>query len=164
MKFAMEQTPDWAWPRVLGVNVLGVIAGWRINESGAYAALNGHFPRPSIIVRPCSGISAARPTVGDEPLAWWAVTSVTKFSGRINLWLAGGFAVLYAAYTVWRDVWPGWLGRQVFVVFDNMGGIPALSTGLVILAAGAGGVSVRALGQQRSRPLPSPRIAAAHQP
>jgi hypothetical protein len=68
-------------------------------------------------------------------LTWWAVRRVSKFSGRINLWLAGGFALLYGSYTIFRDNWPDWLGRAVFTIFDNMGGIPALTTALVILAA-----------------------------
>ncbi|WP_410971866.1 hypothetical protein, partial [Salmonella sp. SAL4445] len=71
----------------------------------------------------------------DGPLAWWAVRRVTKYSGRINLWLAGGFGVLYALFTVAGPHWPAWLGRQVFVMFDQFGGIPVLATGLVLLAA-----------------------------
>src|SRR5262249_11855678 len=31
--------------------------------------------------------------------------------------------------------WPIWLGKQVFVVFDRMGGVPVLATGMVLLAA-----------------------------
>src|SRR5262249_46675204 len=46
----------------------------------------------------------------EGPLAWWAVRRVTQYSGRINLWLAGGFGVLYALYTVAGPHWPAWLG------------------------------------------------------
>ena len=133
MKFAMEQTPAWAGPRVLWANILGVLLCGGLLARGAWR-LQGHFQdehyRPVLLKdkRP-------RPGVGDQPLTWWAVKRVTKFSGRINLWLAGGFALLYAAYTVCQDVWPSWLGRQVFVVFDAMGGIPVLTTALVLLAA-----------------------------
>ena len=133
VRFAMEETPAVAWPRVAGVNALGLLLCCGLMVRGAMR-LHGHFQdehyRPALIKdkRP-------RPNVGDEPLAWWAVKRVTQFSGRINLWLAGGFALLYAAYIVLQNVWPSWLGRQVFVVFDNMGGIPALTTGLVVLAA-----------------------------
>jgi hypothetical protein len=73
--------------------------------------------------------------VGDRPLAWWAVRRVMEYSGRVNLWLAGGFGVVYAAYTVAGDHWPVWLGRLVFQLVESAGGIPALATGLTLLAA-----------------------------
>jgi hypothetical protein len=76
-----------------------------------------------------------RGAVGERPLAWWAVKRVSEYSGRVNLWLAGGFAVLYAAYTVAGDAWPPWLGTQVFVTFDQLGGVPAMAAALVVLAA-----------------------------
>jgi hypothetical protein len=76
-----------------------------------------------------------RAGVGDRPLGWWAVKRVSEYSGRVNLWLAGGFAILYAAYTVAAENWPAWLGRQVFETFDQMGGVPALATALAVLAA-----------------------------
>jgi hypothetical protein len=78
---------------------------------------------------------ARRPQVGERPLTWWAVKRVGRFSGRVNLWLAGGFGLLYAAYLVAGDAWPAWLGRVVFTMFDGAGGVPALATGLVLLAA-----------------------------
>jgi hypothetical protein len=71
----------------------------------------------------------------DQPLAWWAVRRVTRYAGRINLWLAGGFGLLYALYTVAGSGWPPWLGREVFLIVDGAGGIPALCTALVLLAA-----------------------------
>ena len=42
---------------------------------------------------------------------------------------------MYAIYTVAEQVWPAWLGKQVFATFDRLGGIPVLSTALVLLAA-----------------------------
>src|SRR5262249_44948596 len=72
-----------------------------------------------------------------QPLAWWAVRRVTEYSGRANLWLAGGGGILYAGYTVAGPNWPPWLGRMVFYIFDQaMGGIPGPSTALVVLAPG----------------------------
>ena len=68
-------------------------------------------------------------------MAWWAVRRVSRYSGRINLWLAGGFGVLYALYTIAGDQWPAWLGRRVFALCDNVGGLPSLATALVVLAA-----------------------------
>jgi hypothetical protein len=79
--------------------------------------------------------SARRPVIGDRPLTWWAVRRVARFAGRINLWLAGGFGVLYAAFLIAGDAWPPWLGRTVFEMCDQAGGVPALTTGLVLLAA-----------------------------
>ncbi len=78
---------------------------------------------------------AVRPAVGDRPLSWWAVKRVTRYSGRINLWLAGGFGLLYALYTAAGPHWPAWMGQRVFQIFDHMGGVPGLATGLVVLAA-----------------------------
>jgi hypothetical protein len=58
-----------------------------------------------------------------------------EYSGRSNLYLAGGFGVLYAAYVVAGDRWPSWMGQLVFQLVDGAGGIPAVATGLAILAA-----------------------------
>jgi hypothetical protein len=133
MKFAMEQLPPWTGSRVLWVSNLGLLLCVGLLARGAWR-LQGHFQeehyRPILLKD-----ARQRPDVGDHPLTWWAVKRVTKFSGRINLWLAGGFALMYATYTVLQDVWPSWLGKQVFVVFDDMGGIPSLTTALVLLAA-----------------------------
>jgi hypothetical protein len=71
----------------------------------------------------------------ERSLAWWAVRRVTEYSGRINLWLAGGFGALYALYILAGPSWPAWLGRQVFVLCDQLGGIPGLATALMVLAA-----------------------------
>jgi hypothetical protein len=54
----------------------------------------------------------------------------------VNLWLAGGFGIWYALYTVAGPQWPSWMGRRVFQLVDYAGGgIPALATALVVLAA-----------------------------
>src|SRR5262249_59710006 len=64
------------------------------------------------------------------------VKRVTQDAGRANLWLAGGFGLLYAAYTVAGPHWPPWMGRLVFIIVDQkMGGIPVLAAALVVLAA-----------------------------
>ncbi|HMP02844.1 MAG TPA: hypothetical protein PKC45_10135 [Gemmatales bacterium] len=77
-----------------------------------------------------------RGTIGRRPLSWWAVKRVMEYAGRVNLYLAGGFGVIYAAYIVAGDQWPPWLGRDTFRVIEmGMAGVPGLSTGLVILAA-----------------------------
>ncbi len=133
----MQCWTDW------GVAVVWEKAAWL--EAGALAVialllvrgarrLEGHFQelhyRP-IALRP----GAARPPVGDRPLSWWAVRRVTRYSGRINLWLAGGFGLLYALYTAAGPHWPAWMGQRVFQIFDQMGGVAGLAAGLVVLAA-----------------------------
>ena len=73
--------------------------------------------------------------IGRRPLSWWAVRRVMEYSGRVNIWLAGGFGLLYAAYLIAGDHWPVWMGRLVFQIFENSGGAPALITALVVLGS-----------------------------
>jgi hypothetical protein len=63
------------------------------------------------------------------------VKRVSRYSGRINLWLAGGFGILYAIYTLAGSAWPSWLGRAVFEMVDRLGGLSMLATALVLLAS-----------------------------
>src|SRR5262245_2442565 len=137
-------------------NPFGVMRGWFTGQAGAADALmqitlvgvglaglllwrgavrlQAHFHELHYL--PVTDVRGAkRPAVGQRPLTWWAVKRVARFSGRVNLWLAGGFGVLYAAYLVAGDAWPPWLGRVVFTMCDDAGGVPALTTGLVLLAA-----------------------------
>jgi hypothetical protein len=97
--------------------------------------LKGHFHERHY--SPAVDESRGRQKLGDDrPLSWWAVRRVTEYSGRVNLWLAGSFGCLFAIYTVAGDYWPSWIGRQVFVIFEQkMGGIPGLATALMVLAA-----------------------------
>jgi hypothetical protein len=73
--------------------------------------------------------------IGERPLSWWAVRRVMEYSGRVNVWLAGGFCALYAAYIVAGNQWPAWMGRLVFLIFENWGGAPVVATAMCILAA-----------------------------
>lgn len=96
--------------------------------------LQGHFHDRHY--QPVRDVAAERrPRVGERPLSWWAVKRVSEYSGRINLWLAGGFGVLYALYLVAGPHWPPWLGQRVFQLCDGVGGVAGLTTGLVVLAA-----------------------------
>lgn len=96
--------------------------------------LKGHFQDRHY--RPISSTRVAQTErIGDRPLSWWAVRRVMEYSGRVNIWLAGGFGVLYALYLLAGDSWPAWMGRAVFAIFEQMGGAPVLVTGLVVLAA-----------------------------
>lgn len=96
--------------------------------------LQGHFHERHY--EPARDVSNdKRLPVGDHPLAWWAVKRVSEYSGRINLWLAGGFCLLYAVYLVAEAHWPPWMGRRIFEVCDAVGGAAALSAALIVLAA-----------------------------
>jgi hypothetical protein len=96
--------------------------------------LQGHFHE--LHYQPAADVRARRrPEVGDRPLTWWAVKRVTRYSGRINLWLAGAFGGLYALYLVAGEHWPAWVGQRVFQIVDAAGGVAGLTTALVVLAA-----------------------------
>jgi hypothetical protein len=130
----MRQDP-WVsvdWTVWLEAGALATVAGLFGRAAGR---LKGHFHewhyQPAV-----DRSRRRRPPIPDRgALAWWAVRRVTRYSGRINLWLAGGVGLLYALYTVAGTSWPAWLGTQVFQIFDQWGGVPALATGLVLLAA-----------------------------
>jgi hypothetical protein len=132
MRYAMDNPPYFAWPRLAGTTLAAFAVIALLAVRGA-RRLHGHFHdehyRPVILAD-----GAGRPAVGDQPLTWWALKRVSRYAGSINLWLAGGFGLVYAAYTVAGDDWPVWLGRQVFVIFDNVGGIPMVATSLLLLA------------------------------
>lgn len=133
MKLWLESDINLAWERALGLQLAATAAVmillWR-----ACRRLEAHFHE--LHYQPVADVSGQRRArVGDRPLAWWAVKRVTKYSGRINLWLAGGFGILYAVYTVAGPYWPSWMGRRIFELADGAGGIPGVAAGLVLLAA-----------------------------
>ncbi|MFO0880106.1 MAG: hypothetical protein U0840_22390 [Gemmataceae bacterium] len=122
-----------SWRRVLGFELLS-LAGVALLLLRAAFRLQGHFhERHYDPVRDVS--DDLRPAVGNRPLAWWAVKRVTEYSGRINLWLAGGFCLLYALYLVAEPIWPTWMGRRIFQMCDAVGGAAALAAALVVLSA-----------------------------
>jgi hypothetical protein len=119
--------------RVLGVSAAGAAAVVGLTLRAA-SRLKGHFHE-----RHYRAVRSDRPAdlagIGERPLTWWAVRRVMEYSGRLNLWLAGGFGLIYAAYTVAGAHWPPWMSTQVFRMVDATLGLPALATGLVLLAA-----------------------------
>jgi hypothetical protein len=133
LRFWLENDVALGWRRVLSLQAgaLGLLA--LLLARGAWR-LQGHFRERHY--EPARNVAGERrPAVGDGPLRWWAVRRVSEYSGRINLWLAGGFGLLYALYTVAGDHWPAWLGRRVFQLCDGVGGVAGLATALVLLAA-----------------------------
>jgi hypothetical protein len=133
LKYWLKEEPATAWKRAIGLEaaaltgivILMIRAAWRSQ---------GHFH--DLHYQPAVDRSARRRSrLADRPLSWWAVRRVSRYSGRINLWLAGGFGLLYALYTVAGPSWPAWLGRQIFQICDRTGGLPGLATALVVLAA-----------------------------
>ena len=133
----MQYWADWgaeaAWEKAAWLEAAALATTLFLLGRGAWR-LQSHFHElhyQPIALRP----GAARPPVGDRPLSWWAVKRVTRYSGRINLWLAGAFGLLYALYTAAGPNWPAWMGQRVFQIFDQMGGVPGVAAGLVVLAA-----------------------------
>ncbi len=115
---------------------LEVIAGVLIFGFGIRAAgrLKGHFHDRHY--RPIwSGREDQSALIGDRPLSWWAVRRVMEYSGRVNVWLAGGYSIVYAVYIVAGDNWPPWMGRVVFQIFDGWGGAPMVATAMCVMAA-----------------------------
>lgn len=133
LHYWFEQRSLAAWERFLGVEGAALVAvGLLLTRTAG--RLRGHFNdrhyQPAEDRR-----RDARGSPGDRPLSWWAVRRVAEYSGRVNLWLAGGFGILYALYTVAGPYWPNWAGRRVFMIFDAAGGIPVWATALVVLSA-----------------------------
>jgi hypothetical protein len=122
-----------AWERAGGLEALAAALVLVFLVRGA-CRLQGHFHE--LHYQPVADVRRqARPAVGDRPLTWWAVKRVTRYSGRINLWLAGAFGGLYALYLVAGEHWPAWMGQRVFQIVDAGGGVAGLTTALVVLAA-----------------------------
>jgi hypothetical protein len=96
--------------------------------------LKDHYMERNYFVR--HDPKAARAGIGAWPVTWWAVRRVNEYPGRANLYFAGGAAVLYAAFLVVGEAnWPSAFGRNLFAMYELLGGIPGLATGLAILAA-----------------------------
>src|SRR5581483_6065155 len=85
----MQYWMDWgaaaAWDKALWLEAGALLAAAVLLARGA-GRLQSHFHE--LHYRPIAlRARARRPAVGDRPLSWWAVKRVTRYSGRINLWL-----------------------------------------------------------------------------
>lgn len=131
--FEAHRVPWLAWERVVELHAFAAVLLAGVGVRAAFR-LRGHFHD-----RHYKPISSNRETlteyIGERPLSWWAVRRVMEYSGRVNLWLACGFALAYAAFIVAGDAWPAWMGKLVFALFESWGGPPMVATALVVLAA-----------------------------
>src|SRR6185437_3846584 len=133
LQYWLENHADIAGERMIGLQAVALFVLALLLVRAA-RRLQGHFRDRHY--QPVRDVSKEyRPSIGERPLSWWAVKRVTEYSGRINLWLAGGFGALYAVYMLAGSHWPPWLGQRVFQMCDEIGGIAGLTTGLVVLAA-----------------------------
>lgn len=128
-----KRNPDLALQRILTIDLIGVLIVGGLLARGAFR-LKGHFHDRHY--KPAADRATEDTSrIGERPLSWWAVRRVMEYSGRMNLWLAGGFGLVYAAYIVLGDHWPVWMGKMVFQIFERLGGVPMVTTGLAVLAA-----------------------------
>jgi hypothetical protein len=134
LEFWLKEDPLVAIDRTVGLE-LAALAALGLMLVRAASRVKGHFHERHY--QPAVDLSRkSRGVIGDWPLSWWAVRRVREFSGRINLWLAGGFGIAYAAYITAQPFWPSWMGRLAFEYIDQVaGGVPGIVTALVILAA-----------------------------
>ena len=91
--------PAEAWPLFVQVSALAglLIALFALR---AAARLKGHFHDRHY--RPIeSGRADQSERIGSRPLSWWAVRRVMEYSGRVNVWLAGGFCAGATRVILW---------------------------------------------------------------
>jgi hypothetical protein len=131
--FAVRQGPGTVWPLFVEVNLIAAMLAVLLGVRAAFR-LKGHFHDRHY--RPVeSGRVDQSEYIGERPLSWWAVRRVMEYSGRVNVWLAGGFCFLYSAFIIAGDHWPPWMGRLVFQIFESFGGAPVVATVMCVLAA-----------------------------
>src|SRR5262249_48116984 len=105
LQFWMTEDADVAALRMLGVELGALGMVWfLLGRSACRMQPHFHDRHYAPVV---DTANKARGSPGDAPLTWWAVRRVTEYSGRVNLWLAGGFGFLYAVYTMAGNHWPG---------------------------------------------------------
>jgi hypothetical protein len=131
--FTLSEGPATAWPLFVEVNILGGVLAFVFALRAAFR-LKGHFHDEHYRPIDSKRIDQCR-HIGRRPLSWWAIRRVMKYSGRVNVWLAGGFCFLYSAFIIAGNHWPAWMGRLVFQIFDAWGGPPVVATAMCVLAA-----------------------------
>lgn len=134
MEFWCIGSQKQTWPRMVRLELFALVAVLFMTVRAA-SRLKGHFQDRHYRQKEDKR-TGYRETIGDRPLSWWSVKRVMEYAGCVNLYLAGGFSLLYAMYLVAGESWPSWLGRGAFQVVEiGLGGVAGMSTGLVVLAA-----------------------------
>ena len=157
MRFWLSVRPTLGWEAV--ARLLAASARpWCCCCCRARMAARGTLPE--FHYQPVAGRpSASAPTSRRRAARWRGGRSAAwpASRGASIWWLAGGFCALYAVYLLagvhLADL--GW-ERRIFEMCDAAGGVTMLTTGLVLLAAGAGGASSTAW-----RGLPTARSLSA---
>jgi len=131
--FLLSEGPETLWRNFITVNAIGaglVIAfGFR-----AALRLKSHFHDRHYKPLESNRVDQSE-LIGNRPLTWWAVRRVMEYSGRVNVYLAGGFCLLYSAFIVAGDDWPSWMGRTPFLIFEMWGGPAMVAASMCVLAA-----------------------------
>jgi hypothetical protein len=131
--FTIREGPQAAWPLFVQVTIIaGVLAA--LFGLRATFRLKGHFHDRHYKPLESDRVDQSK-HIGERPLSWWAVRRVMEYSGRVNVWLAGGFCFLYSTYIIAGDHWPKWMGRLVFQIFESWGGASVVATAMSVLAA-----------------------------
>ncbi|HEY1067213.1 MAG TPA: hypothetical protein VGE52_13925 [Pirellulales bacterium] len=107
------------WARVLGVSVfllslcaLGAARlVWRLRGHYLEENYGSHYDKKEF-----------NKPIADEPLAWWTVRRVSRFKGRVNIYLGWGTVLLYSGWLLLGNAWPDWLGGNFLRVMRVFGG------------------------------------------
>lgn len=126
--------PDVVLGRALWVQT-GALLLLAVFVTRSACRLKGHFHERHY--RPITDPTEKnRGKIGNRPLSWWSSRRVMEYSGRANIYVAGGFSSLYAVYILFAQQWPTYLGTNVFFIIEQgMGGLPGIASGLILLAA-----------------------------
>lgn len=72
--------------------------------------------------------------MGQRPLSWWTRRRVSRFRGRINLYLTWATVAVYTAWTLMPGRWPPWLAVPQLQLLESLGGLPLLLAACLHLA------------------------------
>ncbi len=131
--FMLQEGPESQWPNFVAVSLIGVGFLFLFGFRAAFR-LRGHFHDRHYKPLETNRVDQSA-LIGERPLSWWAVRRVMEYSGRVNVYLAGGFCLLYAAFIVAGDNWPSWMGQVPFLIFESWGGPATVAASMCVLAA-----------------------------
>ncbi|MCE9565939.1 MAG: hypothetical protein K8U57_28280 [Planctomycetes bacterium] len=131
--FSLREGPESQWRSFVEVNLIGLAMILVFGVRAAFR-LKGHFHDRHYKPLATDRVDQSA-LIGERPLSWWAVRRVMEYSGRVNVYLAGGFCLLYSAFIIAGDNWPDWMGRVPFLIFELWGGPPMVAASMCVLAA-----------------------------